>query len=412
MNTDDPPPASAPVPDPTAPGASTSGESRVFWTLYALAWIAYGGGYLYMFVSQGGDTLGEAAAGAFRMVAPAAVLGVGVVKLARRWTWPPERPVRFAVRHVLSAVVYSFLWVTVVLVVAALRRVAEGAPFELYGFANQFIRWQLLVGLLLYGTVAAGTYLADVGRRLRSERERAARADALRVRAEIEAIRSRLNPHFLFNALHSALSLIRKDPDRAERALERLGDLMRYAMGGDGRERPGQVTVGRELAMVRTYLELEKLRLGDRLEVTEEIDPRAREVPVPPLTVQPLVENAVRHGIAETAGGGTIRLAAAVQEGAAAGREERDGPGVTLTVADDGPGTTEGAMEAADGLGLQLVRQRLELLYGGEADLEVETAPGAGFTARIRVPMEIDAPRAAGEAEEGGTVVGGGEGNR
>ena len=178
-------------------------------------------------------------------------------------------PVLFSVLHLASASLYSLTWGVSLSLVMGLQRMLVGAPFEMPSLDNTIIALHLLFGLVVYGAIAGGTYLARVGRRLRAERERAARAEALRSRAQFRALRARLNPHFLFNSLHSVLSLIRRAPERAERAVEHLGELLRYAVGsgpaGDG-ETSGteQVTLGRELEMVRTYLELEKIRLQSR----------------------------------------------------------------------------------------------------------------------------------------------------
>lgn len=381
-------------------GASASGaptaslelpsDSRIFWTIYGLAWIPYGGGYLVLALTSDCTSLGTAATLGGMFTGPAALVGVGAVTLTRYWDWPPDRPLRFGLVHLAGALAFSFVWLVAVDLLFALRRLAEGGSFRLVWFRNELFRWHLLAGLLLYGTIVTVTYLARTGRRLQQERERAARSEALRVQAQIEAIESRLNPHFLFNSLHSALSLIRRAPERAERAMERLGDLLRYAVGADEEAGTEEVTLDRELEMVRTYLELERLRLGDRLEVREEIDVHALGVRLPPLTVQPLVENAVRHGIAEAPEGGTLELVATLEGG-------EPGEELVITVRDDGPGAEPEAVRSAEGMGLALVRERLGLLYGDGASLEIDTRPGEGFEARVRIPLGDEPAAETGE---------------
>lgn len=361
-------------------GEPSGRGSDLFWALYALAWIPYAAGYTVVPVAWEGAPVRPAVERALLIVTPAALLGAGVVALARRRGGARERPYRFAAVHLAAALAYSGLWVLSVDLLFALRRTTLGEPFRLLGFEAGFLRWHALAGLVLYGTVAAGTYLWRTAHRLQGERERAARADALRVRAEIDAIRARLRPHFLFNALHTALSLVRTDPDRAERSLERLGDLLRYAMeGGSDDGARDAVTLGRELEAVRTYLELEAIRLGPRLSVVEEVSDDALAERLPPLTVQPLVENAVRHGVARAPEGGTVEVVARID-----GQGERRR--LAVTVRDDGPGAPPEEVTASDGTGLALVRRRLRLLHGDDAGLDVETAPGEGFVARIRVP--------------------------
>jgi sensor histidine kinase YesM len=360
--------------------AGYPGTSRVFWTAYVLAWSALCAGYVvFVFFASG-----EIRTGLFfglTFVLPPSLLGIGAVHLADRWDWPPEDPVAFGLRHLTAAAAYSGLWVLGTSALWGLRRVAMGREYELGG--NELLLVHLLFGFLVYGSIVTIVYFARTVRRLQRERERAARAEALRSRAQFRALRARLNPHFLFNALHSVLSLIRRAPDRAEHALERLGDLLRYALGPDGEERRERVTLGRELEMVRTYLELEQIRLGDRLRVEVEVPDEAARITIPPLTLQSLVENAVQHGIGESGSGGTVEVRAAVRDG---GRRELE-----LRVRDDGAGARPEEVEASDGRGLDLVRRRLELLYGDDAELDIETRPGHGFEARVRVPAEEDA---------------------
>lgn len=372
-------------------------NARLFWTIYAAAWTVFVLGYLVMVLLRSDRSVLRAAEPALTFTVPAALLGIGVVHLARRWEWPPERPVRFSLLHLACASVYSLAWGSSLSLGFALQRMLAGRPFDVPSFDNTLILLHLLFGFVVYGAIAGGTYLDRVGRSLRAERERAARAEALRARAQFRALRARLNPHFLFNSLHSVLSLIRRAPRRAERAVEHLGELLRYAVGSgpaQGEEAPAaeQVTLGRELEMVRTYLELEKIRLGDRLRVEEEVTEKAAAEHVPPLSVQPLVENAVQHGIGESPDGGTVRVAAHVE---AAGGTSR----LCVRVRDDGPGSDPGSMEASDGIGLELVRRRLQLLYGPDAELELETDPGEGFEARLYAPV---GQGEAGSPEQGG----------
>ena len=385
--------------EPVSGRAGDGGRgTRLFWSTYAAAWAVFVFGYFVMVLLRSDRSVLRAAEPAVTFTVPAALLGVGVVHMARRWNWPPERPVRFSLLHLASAAVYSLAWGASLSLGFGVQRILAGRPFDMPSFDNTLIALHLLFGLVVYGAIAGGTYLDRVGRRLRAERERAARAEALRARAQFRALRARLKPHFLFNSLHSVLSLIRRAPDRAERAVEHLGELLRYAVGSGpvadgGASGPEQVTLGRELEMVRTYLELEKIRLGDRLRVEEEVTPDAAAVHVPPLSVQPLVENAVQHGIGESPDGGTVRLTARVEaEGA-----EASSPRLSVRVRDDGPGADPESLDSSGGIGLELVRRRLQLAYGRDAELRLETEPGEGFEARVTVPTG-----------DGGTVLAGG----
>lgn len=372
-------------------------STRLFWAAYALAWSVFAAGYGVIAFLQGGDP-GMGLMVGLMFVVPASALGVGVVHLARRWAWPPERPWIFILRHLAAAAAFSVLWTigasTLRQTVRAMQGLGE--PFDLLGgFQSLLPLVHLLFGFLVYGMIAAVVYLERTLRGLQRERERAARAEALQARAQFRALRARLDPHFLFNALHSVLSLIRRAPDRAERAVESLGDLLRYALGRGAERGEDLVTLDRELEMVRTYLELEEIRFGDRLRVEEAVPARTRSVLIPPLTVQPLVENAVQHGVGESREGGTVWLAARLTSGDGERRLE-------VTVRDDGPGAEpEELRSPPDGSGLSLVRRRLDLLYGGDARLVLDTEPGGGVEAMLRMPATGERPGSFEERRDG-----------
>jgi sensor histidine kinase YesM len=181
------------------------------------------------------------------------------------------------------------------------------------------------------------------------------------------ALRAQINPHFLFNALHSVGALVTSDPARADMALERLGDLLRYTLGTED-----EVLFAEEWRFTQDYLAFEQLRLGDRLRVHLTVDSSALSTMVPPLILQPLVENAVRHGIADRVEGGQIDLTARVEESC-----------LVLCVRDDGHGGESGG---PDGIGLTSVRRRLAALYGGRATLVVEGGR-AGFAVTVGLPL-------------------------
>jgi LytS/YehU family sensor histidine kinase len=244
-------------------------------------------------------------------------------------------------------------------------------------------------GLFLYGVVAAVGHAVAVGRRLR-EREAAA------TRAELHALRAQLDPHFLFNTLHSLVALARRDPAAVERGLETFGALLRYVLDanrrGAGTPTPARgaagdddVALADEMTFVRDYLTLERLRLGDRLRVVEALDDEALDCAVPPFTVQPLAENAIRHGLAPRAAGGTLRLSATVDDAGV----------LTIEVADDGVGCDPARPSLASGIGLGLVRRRLLARFGPTALMETTAAPASGFRVRIAVPAERPPARSA-----------------
>ena len=206
------------------------------------------------------------------------------------------------------------------------------------------------------------------------ERAEAARREALHAR--LEALRARTNPHFLFNSLNSVAGLIEEDPRKAERILEKLSGLLRFTLDGSRRER---VTLAEELHAVRSYLEVEEVRYGARLRCEIEVDPAAEGLAVPPLVLQPLVENAVLHGVARRREGGRVWVRAA---------RERDA--LVLTVEDDGPGPGNSS-HAGTRTSMADLGNRLRLAYGDTASLDTGAGGHGGYLVTVRIPAEAAA---------------------
>ena len=291
------------------------------WAWYAAAWVPLALFYSLIIVRTRPMTVLQSIIDGFWYVAPVAVLGVGVWWVTRILTWPPKNRWRFFLTHVVCAVVFAALWMAAeVLIIALNTGLAQAIKVS-----KTFVVFQSFDAFLFYGLLTTGSYLIGMISRLREQEARAARADALRMRAELAALRGQLNPHFLFNTLHTLTALVRRDPETAEHAFERFGDMLRYVLDVKRSARE-DVTLGDELQFVRNYLSLEKLRLGDRLRVVEQIDPEALDCLLPSLTLQPLVENAIKYGIAPTRAGGRCELGGAVSGYVAVARGTRRRP--------------------------------------------------------------------------------------
>lgn len=312
----------------------------------------------------------HAAAAALMVVAPGVAFGWCAWRFALR---PRDRLDRWRLLliHAVAACVFAFSW-TAAIYLLALPVHWEAAQAFLYNGAP----WQVVGGLILYAAIAANAQWTRT-------RDRLTEQALIATRAELQALRAQLDPHFLFNTLHTLTQLAREDSKATEAALEHFGDLMRYVLRA-GREGAAEVSVEDELAFLRNYLALEQLRLGDRLRVVEELDPEALELGMPPLLLQPLVENAVRHGIAPRRDGGSIRLGASLDDGS-----------LVLEVANDGAGAEADAWRHADGLGLSLVRRQLELRFPDTSRMEVSTEPGRGFAVRLVLPAHLPEGRPA-----------------
>ncbi|HUV35876.1 MAG TPA: histidine kinase [Patescibacteria group bacterium] len=191
------------------------------------------------------------------------------------------------------------------------------------------------------------------------------------VRARFEALRSQINPHFLFNTLNAATSCIWTEPDKARWILVKLSQILRRLLHGT----EDFVPLSKELEFIDDYLSLEEARFGkDKIRFEKEVDPRAFDVPVPAMILQPLVENAVKHGISRKREGGTIRIDAV-----------REGDWLRVSISDDGMGFN-GAERT--GIGLSNVRERLQVAYGVQGSLEIASASGGGACVSVRIPVE------------------------
>jgi signal transduction histidine kinase len=342
--------------------------------VYAVAWLPYAASYVALFVSHLGQTFLQAFKGAVFNVLPTALLGVGVVAICQRLHWSPERRRKFLSLHFAFASLYAVLSIAAVRLLYAVGQEIEYAFAGYRRPAEPSLQGGVFTGLLIYVTIAGIVYAVRTHERLRAEEARAARAESLRVRAELEALRAQLNPHFLFNTLHSLMTLVRHDPQAAEDALEGLAALLRHTLMN--KREAEDVALSEELDFVQNYLALERLRLGDRLRIERDIRPEALECRLPPFTLQPLVENSIRHAVAPQPRGGSLKISS----------ERRNGL-LLVEVSDDGPGAEPEEVETSDGLGLRIARQRLVARYGGRASFRVETSPGAGFSVRLGIPV-------------------------
>jgi signal transduction histidine kinase len=234
--------------------------------------------------------------------------------------------------------------------------------------------WLLLVGIMMVFPILHGAEMAvDYYRQLREKERVEQELRALTTQAELKALKAQVNPHFLFNALNTIAALIPADPAQAETTVERLAQMFRYTLAGSER---GQVSLEEELAFVDDYLEIERARFGERLQVAREIDPRTLLTPVPSLILQPLVENAIKHGHGDDGG---IVLAI---------RAELEGDAVQITVADRGPGMPAGyQIGHGPGHGLRNVDERLHKMYGG--GLKIVASEPRGTVVVVRVPTQV-----------------------
>jgi len=311
----------------------------------------------------------------------ASLLGIATWHVCQRWPWPLRLDLKFYLLHILFASLYSILWSIATFGLESLRRGTNPLDF----WRAPFLGWQLLMGVWLYGLLAGVSYSVQTRNRLHEKETLAARAEALAAEARLDAIRSRLNPHFLFNALHTLAALVKFQPAVAENAIERLGDMLRYALKEDGRE---LVEFAEEYEFTRQYIAFEQLRYEDRLKVDLQIDREAFHFDVPPFSIQTLAENAVHHAISIRPQGGSIWIRCSCRKGK-----------LSISVRDDGPGKGADRGQSHQ-FGLRSLRERLRAAYRPSVELTIHDG-WEGFEACFVVPSSSESSALDPESDGG-----------
>jgi two-component system LytT family sensor kinase len=232
--------------------------------------------------------------------------------------------------------------------------------------------WQAINAVFTYTLLVSVIVAQQTTRRLREQRTRERELALLAQEAEIMALKAQIRPHFLFNVLNSIYALIPAQPMQAQAMVERLADLMRHTLEA---AEESLVPLSAELTSVQNYLQIEQIRLGDRLHITFDVNDAPLDALVPPLVFQPLVENAIKHGIAPFGSAGRIEVRAAACS-----------DGVELVVRDSGPGMAAGG--EADGRGLRLTTRRLRQFYGDRFLLDLHNLEPTGFESRLKLPID------------------------
>lgn len=292
-----------------------------------------------------------------------------IVWITRRW--PPQWNWRSALTHFAAAIVLILLHV---LISASVLWTLERGTSEAMPWLR-VARYQLLstlhLDVLIYVGVV-GCVLARVAQRESRERQvRAAQLESQLSEARLSTLRAQLRPHFLFNTLNAIAALVRENPAMAERMIVDFSELLRAAID----ERRDRVRLREEFLFARRYLEIEQTRFGERLQVRWDLSEDTMEQSAPYLLLQPLIENAVRHGLAARTGACAIEVSS-----------RRDNGQIVLTVRDDGPGMSKDTPQR-EGLGLRATRARLAEMFGERYQLSLANAPHGGCVAEVRIPF-------------------------
>jgi two-component system, LytTR family, sensor kinase len=246
------------------------------------------------------------------------------------------------------------------------------SPFRHFTWESLFrsIEYTADTGVLLYWVVLLVEHTYVFYKRYQNSVVNAAQLQTQLVRAQLQALRMQLHPHFLFNALHTITALVHEDPEQAERTIARLSELLRLFLANSTVH---EVSLGEELRILDLYLDIERTRFEDRLQVHIDVAADLRCALVPSLVLQPLVENSIRHGVGRQSGLGWISVSA-----------EKYGGTLVLRVTDNGAGVQP---LAGQGMGLSITRGRLDSLYGLNQSLSLRNLPAGGAEARITMPF-------------------------
>ncbi|MBY0573313.1 MAG: histidine kinase [Undibacterium sp.] len=344
------------------------------WRIYSIGWIAYS--ILISVILQ----LSDLTKGKFDLTyatqslvsqIPAALILYCIWPLAG-WLERRQTPTwKLILIHISSALAFAISWhLFSFVLMAKIFDFSANRPLSWYV-------WPFMYSMLLYGVIAGIFHGLRASEAKRVQALAASHAQALLVTAELSALRNKLNPHFLFNTLHSIIALVRKDANAAETALFRFSDMLRYILQTEksGNDR---VTLENEIDFVRDYLDLEALRLGHRLQVHWKIAPESLSCCLPALSIQPLVENSIKHAFNPRSQPGNLTIQTSVDE-----HKNQ----LEILIKDDGPGCNLHQLGQIDGLGIRTIERRLQLEYGAKSSFQIESQLGQGYAVQIRLPL-------------------------
>lgn len=296
--------------------------------------------------------------------------------------WAPMENAGKPFWFVIHALTFTVGWIGNEAVGSLLRGWSGWPKYQAMGFVpflTMEMRQYLIIDVIAYAGACGVIYGLEARRKLRVQEMTASRLEAQLARSQLEALRVQLHPHFLFNTLNAISMMARKgETDGVVRMLAGLSDLLRLALASVGK---AEVPLRLELDFIERYLALQQIRFSDRLQVKMNISPEALDARVPSLVLQPLAENAVRHGLSPRNEGGLLEIGA-----------EREGADLVLSVRDTGVGLGPESERRGGGLGLQNIRARLAVLYPNAHRFTLENYPGGGTLALVCIPFHNDGP--------------------
>lgn len=341
----------------------------LFWTLIGLSFA----GQFYISSSKAGLNVSwkQAVAWALGDWYPFALLSIPVLWLAGKFRLEAGRWQANAAFHFLLSLLFSVAYMVIRAWVGQLQSGWFGQAITFREAFQPLLYKTWHFNILIYWVIVAVASAVENYRRLRQRELQAAELERNLVQAQLHALQMQLNPHFLFNTLHAISSLMHSDVEAADKMLIRLSDLLRHTL--ESMKTP-EVTLSEEVSFLTRYLEIEKTRFGPRLEVETRISGDVMNAMVPNLILQPILENAIRHGIEKQAGSGKVTLTAERKEGQ-----------LVLQVHDTGKATADKPKDGREGIGLKNTKTRLETLYPGTHQIQLLTNQ-PGTLVQIEIP--------------------------
>ena len=351
-------------PSVTSRGIALSFVMYLLYTIFSAAVLAFAEElpYAIAFLSMAIHS-----AIAVLLLIPAWFLIVRQMYTARRW--------QQLLAHAITAPVFSWTWVHLYIGLLILLMGGDNYTIEQL---NNNKPWMLLNNLVAYIMVFSVIHIIQSQKQLRAREQQTATLQELSRRQEIAALKAQLNPHFLFNTLNSINAMVTRNPEKTRTMITKLSDMLRYSI--DSSER-ASVALREELNFTQTYLELEKERYGERLQFEMEVEPQLHNIEIPPMTIQPLVENALKHGIAKREEEGEILMKVSKSQGQ-----------IYVEVHDTGPGFGSESKEELmkQGIGLRNVDRMLREKFGEAAGLVLGKSHENGFSAEVSFKLSIE----------------------
>jgi sensor histidine kinase YesM len=300
-----------------------------------------------------------------------------VLRLAHHFPIEKQHWLRHSLVHLFSGVIVSCIVTALGHVTLYLRFAYPAGRAFSFSRMTGFILENFSEGTGTYLLIILASYAFSYYQRYRQGELRASQLEAQLSQAQLQALKMQLHPHFLFNTLHSISALLHKDTEAARKMISRLGDFLRLTLENGGTQ---EVTLEQEMEFLKCYLEIERIRFQDRLTTRIEVAPQALDSHVPNLILQPIVENAIRHGIAPRSTPGLIEI-----------RAEQENEWLRIKVRDNGPGLPVNRSTGnlfKKGLGLVNTQKRLDRLYGAAHRFELANAPEGGLVVTLEFPSK------------------------